>query len=559
MGDRRRDRGHRGLRFRSGMRPLSVLARKTLVQFLNTLIGGVFGLLALRLIAQYLGDVLLGQVAYAMGLMGLLRSVLSLQLGEAHVKRLSEDQQPGACMTTFFWAQTGLTVLFLGTVAALVGFRLFVQQQGFQSTTLLTLLVMAVYFTVRSYKTFATSSFQARREIARAQAVDTLDNFVRTFSAIGLAVVFAAVTRDAGPLAGFLGTQGGWIGAFGAELLALTYVLGALASVVASVVYLVKDYEFGAFDRELLGSYWDFAKPLMVAGLFSVAANRLDRVMIGFFWGSSQVGIYFGADRIVSLILTLGGAVGTLLLPTISYMNVEEDLLGIRDVTYRAIRYSTMVTIPVVLGAVVFAEPIIHLILSDAFLKGAPTLGVLAINALVSVGYRPYQSMLGGMDRSDLMGWATIVMAVTNVGLNFVLIPADIGVLGIDLFGLRAFGAAIATLASTVVGWAVFRVYAGRILDLRPQWASVLRQLVAGGVMVGALFWLDSMVVGLARWYHLGLFGLLGLGIYLGALTLVGGFDRDDLDFFLDMLHPEEMWDYLTDELFSRQREREDE
>ncbi|MEA3458909.1 MAG: flippase, partial [Candidatus Thermoplasmatota archaeon] len=61
-------------------------------------------------------------------------------------------------------------------------------------------------------------------------------------------------------------------------------------------------------------------------------------------------------------------------------------------------------------------------------------------------------------------------------------------------------------------------------------------------------YYIGSLIP-LVRWYHLMVFAGLGLAIYLGVLYALKEFKKQDLMFFLDMLHPKEMLTYIKSEL----------
>jgi prolipoprotein diacylglyceryltransferase len=56
-------------------------------------------------------------------------------------------------------------------------------------------------------------------------------------------------------------------------------------------------------------------------------------------------------------------------------------------------------------------------------------------------------------------------------------------------------------------------------------------------------------LIPLVRWYHLLVFAGVGLGIYLGILFVLKEFKKQDLLFFLGILHPKEMLSYIKSEL----------
>jgi O-antigen/teichoic acid export membrane protein len=527
-----------------------VLARKSLLHFLNTLVGALVGVLALKLIALYMGDDLFGQVAYAKSLTGLLFAVMLLGFPAAHKKRMSEGERPGDCLATYMVVQGALTLTYIAIILGAIVFRFKIQGKGLTSTTLSTLIVMAAFHVVKFWQRLTSVTLTSQREIAREQFAEFSDNLVRTVSAVVVALVYAVAAKQTGPLATYLGPGYGWVAAWGPELLAATWLLGSAAATVASAFYIYRDYPVGSFRWDVLRSYWDFARPIYVAGLVGTVATRLDRVMLGYFWGSSSVGIYFGSQRIVSVVKSASFALGVVLLPAVSSLSVDGNEDRIAEITNQAHRYTSMLTLPLVIFIMAFAGPIIHLVLSDEFLRGAPTLSILAAWTFFAVTSRPYSALVSGVDRPRLLAAISISGAAANVLLNIVLIPADIQSLGVTLFGLRELGAAIATLTMSLITYVLYRRVARRLVPLDPDWPYLLRQLTAGIVMTAVLFVLDETVAGLARWYHLILFSAVGGTTYLLALVLVGGFTRSDLRFFLETVDPRAMATYVRDELF---------
>lgn len=535
-----------------------MLARKSLLHFLNTVVGAVLGMLALKLVALYLGDVLLGQVAYAMGLTGLLQGLMHFGLPSAHRKRLAEGRDEADRLATFVYTELGLQTLFLVGVGAFIVLHVVVRGQRFHSTTLLTVVVVAVHLAFNALMGKVTvQTFNARQEVATGQSLTFLHDVVRIGSTIALAVAYAAVAKNTGPLAGFLGPGWGWVETWGAELLAGTYLLASVLVGTAGMLLVRRRCPFGSFDLDVLKDYWAFGRPVWLVSVVGVFANQLDRALLGFFWGGSHTGIYFAMDRVISVVNSIGPAVGSILMPAISFLSEEGDEEAVVDVTFRAHRYITMVVLPMVLGLSYYAEPFIRLVLSNRFLlHGGPlVLAALGGYALVSSTMRPYRDLIMGMDRPERAALIGFSMLGTNAVLNVLFIPADIRSLGIELLGLGAFGAALATLISGVVGYVIARYTAGQLADVRPQWPVFGRQLLAGGAMVGGLFLVGRFLGEVTRWFHLAAVAPLGLGIYIVALYVVGGFTVDDVEFFADVLHPRKMVDYVREELLGEEEE----
>lgn len=526
-----------------------MLARKTALHFANTILGALMGVVAMKLIALYLGDQIFGQVAYAMGIVGLLNSVFALGFPKAHVKRLSEKGRKGDKLVTYATLRFGLILaLFLLVAGAVFVWTVLLGKQ-FQSTTRITVVLMAFYFAFQNLQRLAQKTFVAHRHIARDQLAEFTENIVRSLGAGLVAITYAAATRGVGPLAGHLNPAFGWVADMGAETLALAYVASAAAAAGIGFIYVFREYPRGSFDTEILASYWKFARPMFLVTMVGTAASYLDRVTIGFFWGGSETGIYFAAQRITLVVSSMAFAIGSVLMPKVSSLAEAGDLDEIAEVSGRAHRYVSMSVIPIVAFIIAFAPQVIKILLSSDFLGGGPTLGMLALYGLFSALIKPYGSIVMGMDLPETMAKINLFTALLNITLNFILVPADIQALGIELVGLAALGAATATTAGAAGTYFWTRYKAGELVDVRPQWTHSIRHILAAAGMIGALFWIHLGPMELVRWFHLPIYTAIGAAVYFVLLALMREYDQDDLETTLDILNVKGMYEYIRGEL----------
>jgi hypothetical protein len=74
----------------------------------------------------------------------------------------------------------------------------------------------------------------------------------------------------------------------------------------------------------------------------------------------------------------------------------------------------------------------------------------------------------------------------------------------------------------------------------------------AAGIMTAILYILlyeYDLIFWITRWYHLLVFAVIGLAIYLGILALFKEFTKEDLLFYMDTLNIRKMGQYIRDEL----------
>ena len=151
---------------------------------------------------------------------------------------------------------------------------------------------------------------------------------------------------------------------------------------------------------------------------------------MGIFWTATDVGLYFGVQRIALFIGTMALAIEEILLPAVSKMHSKSK--KIQSSIYDAERYVAMVCIPIVTMTVVWSNEIILVFISREFLPAVHILQFLALAALVKVVNRPWSVALRGSDRPDLTSIINIFSSVINIILMLILVPKQIPQLGLN-------------------------------------------------------------------------------------------------------------------------------
>ena len=488
---------------------------------------GILGYVALFLVARYMTmpDYALGVVSFAYGLVSIYHLFANLGFNNAHVKLISEGQDFKTCMGTFAVVKIVLTGLMTLLLVSSLFIWQHVQGRGFESSEHESAVyVMLVYFILWSLSLIMKTTFQARKQTAKQQLPMLFETLGRVAATVY--VIWAGL----GPLA-----------------LAWTYVVGEIL-VFASLAYFFRGNTIGKPSWEMFKKYTVFAWPLAIVAASAIIMTNIDKVLIQLFWGAAEGGKYFAIYRLSRFLDVATMAIGVLLFPTISTLYAKSDMEGIKKLSYTAERYLSMIIFPIVFSMIFLSKPVIHILLSIEFYPAIPILQILPIFALFDALERPYQMKLLGMNLPHFARNRILIMVVMNVGLNILLIPRDIRVLGIDLFGMGAVGAAIATVVAYAVGLIYTRWVVWQISKVTVNWRIMLHG-IAATVMGVIVYSLNEMVYPIARWYDLIVYGLLSLGLYLGILLLMQEFTRKDFDLFMDTLNIKKMFAYIRDEI----------
>jgi O-antigen/teichoic acid export membrane protein len=311
-------------------------------------------------------------------------------------------------------------------------------------------------------------------------------------------------------------------------------------------LWFMRKYPLKRPNWQLFKSYFSFALPVMLLSVISVISLNVDKIMIGYFWTSTEVGYYFSIQQILMMITILHTAISIVLFPTISEYHSTNNFNKINQTAQIAKRYISMVMIPPIVVILLYANPIINIILNSSFLPAASVLIVLTIYSLV-IGFTvPYSSLINGLNKPGIAAKIGFAICITNIILNYLFIPRNGLLSPIGINGPT--GAAVATLLSGLVGFFGLGLAARRLTAIKILQNYTLYHISAGFIM-GITLYFIGFIIPITRWYHIISVAGIGLGVYIIVLVLVKEFKKNDLHFFLDILHPKEMLKYLSSEL----------
>jgi len=528
-----------------------MIARKSLLIVISHFIIEVIGWIGLVVLAKLWGSFApeaLGIIGFAMSFLGLFNIVADLGFSQAHIKRVSEGKDLGTCIGTFAVIKLVLTCLMVTIIFIAIFIWKNLLHGGFyDATTESIIFVFILYYIFSSLSAIPGRTFIGTKEIAKREISFLLGRSAK-FPLVILVATSGATIASISPIVawpGFLQPIQQFIASHAIGSLAMTYVMDVTVALLIGV-WLLRKYPLKKPDWELLKSYFTFAMPIMILSFISVISVNIDKVMIGYFWTSVEVGYYFTVQQVITIIMVLYTAVTTVLFPTLSEYHSAKNFKKIKQTTHLAERYISMILIPPIVVIIVFVRPVIDIMLSSAFLPAAPVLIVLTIYAFILGTRAPFISLISGLNRPDITAKIGVVICVTNIILNYLFIPPW-GLL--SPFGINGpTGAAVATVLSTSLGFFGFRLFAKKLTDIRLLQSHTPRHIIAGVVIAGVLYSFNILIT-IIHWYHLIIFAGLGLAVYLAVLFVLKEFKKQDLEFFLDMLRPKEMLRYISSEL----------
>lgn len=96
--------------------------------------------------------------------------------------------------------------------------------------------------------------------------------------------------------------------------------------------------------------------------VISIYVN-LDSVMLGFMKNEAAVGYYTASIRLTKSILGIVSSLGTVLLPRLTNLISNNRMDEFRQLTNKAISFTLAISLPLIIGLIFMAEPLIHFFL----------------------------------------------------------------------------------------------------------------------------------------------------------------------------------------------------
>ncbi len=269
------------------------------------------------------------------------------------------------------------------------------------------------------------------------------------------------------------------------------FVTGLLA------LWLVHDFVtsvVGPMKGAVFGQLWKTILPFGVGSLIVFPSVRFDIFLLSKMATFETLGLYSAATKLMELLFVVPMAFFMVMLP-----RTARDLSGLparrTDRLERSLRWYFTIVIPVGIGVIGFAEPIILLVYGKAFGGAAPLLQI-QMSTFLLLTMDVILAMIckgAGFQRVDLA--FVITSTVVNLTLNILLIPS-----------MMAVGAAVAVSLSILVGVVLRWRFVSRSI-VQVKWLVLLRDpVVTALLLIGISLLLERWISWrvLALWYVVG-------------------------------------------------------
>lgn len=167
-------------------------------------------------------------------------------------------------------------------------------------------------------------------------------------------------------------------------------------------------------------------KPVVVLLAASIAIEiytLADTTMLTFIHGDAVVGYYTTARKGIDVIRTMLTAICAVFLPRLSYYYANGEKKLFNELVNKGIKILTYMTVPAMVGVILTADYFVPLLFGADFSEAITTTKILSFS-LITVAFSNFfgYQVLVTIGKEKEMLISTIVGAIINVGLNFLLV-----------------------------------------------------------------------------------------------------------------------------------------
>lgn len=155
------------------------------------------------------------------------------------------------------------------------------------------------------------------------------------------------------------------------------------------------------FSIHRLKTLLSFGWKLLVSSLIDVVYNNIRQLIIGKMYSSSDLAYYNRGKQFPNLIVTnVNTSIDSVLLPTMS--REQDNNMRVKSMTRRAMKTSTYIMAPLMIGLACCAEQVVKLILTEKWLPCVPFLQIFCITFMFYPIHTANLNAIKAMGRSDL-------------------------------------------------------------------------------------------------------------------------------------------------------------
>ena len=265
----------------------------------------------------------------------------------------------------------------------------------------------------------------------------------------------------------------------------------------------------------------EFAIPTIPGNVSSWVVDSSDRIIIGVFLGSAAVGCYTPSYALGSILLMFLSPFA-LLLPSILPKYFDEGNFEKVSVFLKySMKYFLLITIPAAIGLSILSKQVLIIISNpEIAMNGYLVTPFVCLGAILMGMYGIINNILILEKKTKILGNIWIIVGILNLIFTIIAVPY-IGIIG----------AALVTLICYFIAFIITSFYSKKYFELPFEYKSLAKTILAAVIMGIFILFVNptdqiSTVITI----------IVAIPIYFGILFLIKGIEKEEFEFFKEMI-----------------------
>lgn len=300
----------------------------------------------------------------------------------------------------------------------------------------------------------------------------------------------------------------------------LSYYLALMGALFAAVSWKPRL----CLSMRRIGEMFSFGWKLLCASLLDTIFNNLYGLLIGKIYNEELLGSYNRGEQFPKLIASnLGAAIQAVLLPAFSAK--QEDLAQVRQMVRRAVRLSSFVVLPMLMGLFGVADTLVLALLGEDWLICVPFLRIMCVSYCFWPIHITNLQAINALGRSDVFLKLEIVKKILSLGALLAGMRYSVYV----MVGLKAFQDFLCTFVNAAPNRKLLKY------GIFHQWIDVMPPAALSAVMCAAVMAAGGFMGEISVWLKLILQIFWGAAVYV---LLAWAFRLESFRYLRDMVMP---------------------
>jgi len=455
------------------------VAQNTIIQFAGKLIGTVLALVTVSLMMRYLGKEGFGEYSTIIGFLGTISIIADLGLYLVVTREISKE---GADEQKIL--SNALSIRLIAAVIVLSAAPFLALLFPYSMTVIIGIAIATLSFLFTSLNQMFVGVFQKYFRMDRVAIGEVAGRLT------WLAGVYVVIKLDWGLLTMI-------------AAIALSNFLNFIIVAIFTNKYI--KVRLG-FDWKYWKKILKIAAPLAFSVIFTLVHFKVDTVILSVIKPPEDVGIYGAAYKVLEGLITFAAIFAGILLPVLSrYAFTNKEKFA--NIYRRGFDVLAVFLVPLIIGTLFFAEPIMNLFGGGEFNTSASVLKILifAVGAIFLAHL--FGNTVVAINQQKKMMWIYFAAAVVSIIVNIILIPR-----------YSYYGAAITTVITESIVCFATAVTVYLTAKIWPEFKTFFKALLSSIAMIG-------VIVILPDWHYFINIAIAGIS-YFAVLYLLGGFSK---------------------------------